>query len=112
MQPSADIYRRACEWLLDSNTGVSSKTLCAHMLGIWYGNPSAPLDWSDWERCVGLLMVIPEWIDRLDEMAMTASTDRIVISGGTMRTERGGWAEQVPLIRERVEQLRHEEDYI
>src|SRR4051812_16275735 len=60
----------ALRWLLSDDTGTSSKTLCAHMLGIdtlRYQSP--PSDRADRGRCIRLLQLIPEWQARLDELA-------------------------------------------
>lgn len=82
------VFGAAC-WLVGSDTGVSSEAICAHMLGIPTGRPAgieAPRDQWDRGRCVRLLDSFPDWWDRLDEMAQYGD----------------GWAEQIPLIRERT----------
>ena len=72
------------EWLLSDDTGVSSKTLCRHMLGIKQIDFSgAPSDKWDRGRCVRLLKIMPQWIDRLDEISNLQ-----------------GWNEQIPLIKD------------
>lgn len=65
------IDRRAAEWALSGDTGVSSESIAKHMMGLpggtWgYGYPS---DGSDLGRCIRLLDAIPEWRERLPEMA-------------------------------------------
>lgn len=65
------IERRALEWFAGDDTGVSSKTLACHMLGIkpkgmW---SSYPFDPADLGRCLRLLELIPEWKPRVAEMA-------------------------------------------
>lgn len=98
------IEQRALEWLLSHDTGVSSKTLCAHMLGIeTKGFQSPPSDADDRGRCIRLLNLIPEWWDRLDEMAETPSNEALVISSRGMNVETNGWAEQIPHIRREAE---------
>lgn len=62
---------RAAEWLLSDDTGMSSKALCARMMG---GKPKMdgfnyPSDPSDFGRCYRLLKLIPEWRARLHEMS-------------------------------------------
>lgn len=94
-----DLNYRALQWALGEHTGVSSKTLCGHMLGIDVAWKSPPSDADDRSRCIRLLQLIPEWESRLDEMADEPSPERLVISGRGMNVERNGWAEQVPLIR-------------
>ena len=55
------------KWLLSDDTGSSSMKLCAHMLGL-ERQGFAPSDASDRGRCIRLLRLMPEWIERLDEM--------------------------------------------
>ena len=60
------------EWILGGDTGVSSKTIWAVMMGC--ANPdmdcffNIPLDPSDFGRCYRLLNQFPEWKTRLDEV--------------------------------------------
>lgn len=66
------IESRALAWLLGPDTGVSSRTLCAVMLGqpvtskLGAMEPSDP---DDFGRCHRLLTLIPEWRVRLGEVA-------------------------------------------
>jgi hypothetical protein len=93
----------ALEWLFGGDTGVSSKALCAHMLGIEVKGAlgvMAPSDAADRGRCIRLLNKIPAWWDRLDEMAETEpQKDVLVISASGINKEQNGWAKQIPLIR-------------
>lgn len=57
------------DWLLGDDTGKSSKTLFAVMLGKEYSDPSVPLDAGDFGRCHRLLEAFPEWRQRLPEVA-------------------------------------------
>jgi hypothetical protein len=62
------LERRVISWLLSDDTGASSTSICAHMLG----EPSegyAPSDCSDLGRCLRLLDLVPDWAPRLHEMA-------------------------------------------
>ena len=62
------LERRVISWLLSDDTGASSLSICAHMLG----EPCegyAPSDCSDLGRCLRLLDLVPEWTPRLHEMA-------------------------------------------
>ncbi|MCT9827422.1 hypothetical protein [Pseudomonas veronii] len=62
------LERRVISWLLSDDTGASSTSICAHMLG----EPCegyAPSDCSDLGRCLRLLDLVPEWAPRLHEMA-------------------------------------------
>ena len=102
----SSIEKRALEWLLSDDTGLSSKTLCAHMLGLPYGgHSSAPSDADDRGRCIRLLNKIPEWWDRLDEMASNKDIEVFVISGKGMDVEMQGWSKQIPLIRAEAKEL-------
>lgn len=66
--------QRALQWVVGSDTGISSKTIWAVMLGAvqgearWptYGTPADP---DDFGRCYRLLELIPEWRGRLHEVA-------------------------------------------
>jgi hypothetical protein len=61
--------QRAMTWMMGRDTGASSKSIVAVMLG---GNPcqaSYPYDSYDFGRCYRLLTLIPEWRRRIGEMA-------------------------------------------
>lgn len=91
------------DWATGEHTGMSSKALCRKMLGIRassnWGYP-APSDASDRGRCIRLLNLIPEWWDRLDEMASIPS-HRLTYFHPNNKLEvvEEGWREQIPLIR-------------
>lgn len=93
------IVKRALTWLMGDDTGISSKALCAHMLGIEGARNMPPSDAGDRGRCIRLLQLIPEWQPRLDEMAQYKPTSGIVISKSGMDTLTNGWADQIPLIK-------------
>lgn len=64
------------EWILSMDTGTSSKTIWAVMMGVVKEkrqcddmNYDVPHDPSDFERCWKLLVQIPEWKARLQEVA-------------------------------------------
>ena len=74
--PGTDISieKRALWWLLNGETGTSSKTICATMLGMIYAAKDSiyycyPLDPSDFRRCKLLLDLIPEWRTELSRVA-------------------------------------------
>lgn len=64
--------QRAIRWIVGSDTGTSSQSIWAQMMGAgqpaWCGW-SYPHDPSDLGRCLRLLALIPEWKPRLPEMA-------------------------------------------
>lgn len=58
------------EWIIGNDTGISSKTIWAVMMGAvsaggWFGVPQDP---DDFGRCYRLLKLFPEWKDRLHEV--------------------------------------------
>lgn len=66
------IEQRAMAWMMGGDTGASSSTIARHMLGLPHTSPfgvSAPSDNWDLGRCLRLLALIPEWEQRLPEMA-------------------------------------------
>ncbi len=85
-------------WALGEDTGMSSKAICRFMLGIT-GDYPPPSDADDRGRCIRLLNLIPEWWDRLDEMAEIPGTKVIVWSDGLDGVVERGWKEQIPLIK-------------
>jgi hypothetical protein len=63
---------RAYTWITGRDTGLSSKTIWAFMVGSplhhdW--DDRVPLDPDDFGRCYRLLSLIPEWRPRLSDMA-------------------------------------------
>ena len=97
-----EIKKELLEWLFSDKTGVSSKTLCAHMLGIEYPGAFYPCDKWDRARCIKLLKVMPEWVERLDEMEESGNvTERIIISSaGATVAKDNVWKEAIKLIKE------------
>ena len=88
------------EWAIGDDTGISSKALCRHMLGIYPEQRNhAPSDADDRGRCIRLLNLIPEWWDRLDEMKMFPSSEITYFKNNQVLTRQEGWKEQIPLIR-------------
>lgn len=69
-----DIDRRANEWIVSNDTGISSKTIWAVMMNAVPDQPhwtqfGVPHDGSDFGRCYRLLQLIPEWRAKLDLVA-------------------------------------------
>lgn len=97
------IHERAFEWLLSGDTGISSETLCAYMLGIEKKGPfgnQAPSDAADRGRCIRLLQRIPEWVPRLDELK-ALDTGTISINGAPAiprSQDSHSWTHQLPLL--------------
>lgn len=96
----ASIEQRALYWAASDDTGVSSKTLLAHMTGnpkVGYTSP--PSDADDRGRCIRLLELIPEWIPRLSELAKDEKpSEAIVISASGIGADTNSWERQIPLI--------------
>lgn len=65
----SSITDRANAWIVGGDTGLSSKTLWAVMMGQKPPRPSHPLDNGDLGRCTRLLNAVPEWRPRIKEMA-------------------------------------------
>lgn len=68
-------------WIVGENVGESSKAIWAHMMGA--GKPrwgySYPHDPDDLSRCLRLLRLIPEWRERMPEMAKHGMVWRALI---------------------------------
>ncbi len=101
--PSKTARELALAWLLGDDTGTSSMTLCAHMLGLVTRWQSAPLDAADRGRCIRLLRLIPEWLPRLDEMAeVEEPSNSITITANGIARSDNSWAKQIPLIKSEI----------
>lgn len=97
---NAPIEKRALFWSLSGDTGISSEALCAHMTGNEVRRTFAPADASDRGRCIRLLELIPEWIERLPEMVQY-DAGNVIINGNDPipRSEDShSWTKQIPLI--------------
>jgi len=94
-----DSMEALLKWASSEDTGASSISLFKHMLGFEDNRNASPMDAGDRGRCIRLLNLMPEWWDRLDEMAEKPSTQSIVFNGGGLDVEEHGWKEQIPLIR-------------
>lgn len=99
--PTGSIRRRALEWALSGDTGISSETLCSFMTGskISHNYFNAPSDAADRGRCIRLLKLIPEWISRLDEMKQL-DKGYVTVNGDTipLKEHEQSWTHQIPLI--------------
>lgn len=65
----ATVTERAAKWLLDGQVGMSSRAIYCHMTGNEDKRWSYPSDPDDLNRCLLLLDLIPEWKERMGEMA-------------------------------------------
>lgn len=62
--------QRANIWIVKGETGSSSKAIWAHMVGVSVdGYAHSPSDPADLNRCLLLLEAVPEWKERMHEMA-------------------------------------------
>lgn len=64
-----DIALRALLWIVGRDTGLSSRTIWAVMMGVPPVRPYYPADPADFGRCFRLLQAVPEWRTRLSEVA-------------------------------------------
>lgn len=87
----------ALAWLLSDDTGVSSETLCAHMLGMQKNWQSPPSDAADRASCVRLLNLIPSWWARLDELSVSEPGRPYSVNGDSEHED--DWKHQIPMIR-------------
>ena len=63
------VHIRAIEWLFNGKVGSSSKTILSQMLNIPFWGHRHPLDPDDFNRCVQLLELFPEYRPRLQQMS-------------------------------------------
>lgn len=63
------VEHRAAQWIAGQDTGLSSINIWAVMMGVRTGRPYTPADGADFGRCYRLLQIIPEWRERLPEVA-------------------------------------------
>lgn len=99
------VEQRALFWALSGDTGISSKSIMAHMTGQQKNDSFGimpPSDSSDRGRCIRLLELIPEWLPRLDEMKKydtgTKKAEGITIAGSGISAYDNSWSKQIPLI--------------
>ena len=84
------IEDRARTWIVGGDTGTSSETIWAVMMGAAEPKDSwrrgYPLDPDDFGRCYRLLKLIPEWRERLPEVAARYPTWRFLVQNWTLLT--------------------------
>lgn len=61
--------QRAIAWIAGRDTGVSSKTIWSVMMGVTPEYAGEPSDPDDFGRCYRLLVLVPEWRERMPEVA-------------------------------------------
>lgn len=70
--------QRAIDWLLCGDTGTSSELICRVLSGstapLHWNNQHLPMDAAGFGRCHRLLQAIPEWRERLPEVAARVPT--------------------------------------
>lgn len=96
------VEARALFWALSGDTGISSEAIAKHMTGSSKDRMMPPSDVDDRGRCIRLLELIPEWIDRLPEMVQydKQQSEGIVINSSGMSAYSNSWAKQIPIIRQ------------
>lgn len=75
------VEQRALRWIVGDHVGLSSQAIWAHMMGA--GAPRwgycYPHDPDDLSRCLRLLRLIPEWRERMPEMAKHGKVWRALV---------------------------------
>ena len=78
------ISKQLNDWLQNGDLGLSSKAIASKMTGINFvkteiwGLPH-PRDPSDFKRCIDLLIAVPEFKDRLDEMKEVSPIWKVLV---------------------------------
>lgn len=69
-------FAKVSEWFIGPNTGMSSKSIAAHMCGADVAKylDYPPADPADLGRCLMLLEKFPEWKPRMPEMASVSKS--------------------------------------
>lgn len=67
------VAERAAAWIANGRVGMSSRAIWSHMMGAKADRMEAPSDPDDLNRCLLLLDLIPEWSERIPEMAQHGS---------------------------------------
>lgn len=81
---TGDVEQRMAFWLENGEMGTSSEAIRLHMIGRPKGSMDAPRDAADLRRCVLLLHRIPEWRDRMGEMAVHPKWQRLAPEWGRL----------------------------
>lgn len=66
---SADTISRANWWIANGFVGMSSKTMWNFFMGNKHFEVNHPYDPDDFSRCYKLLQAVPEWKERISELA-------------------------------------------
>jgi hypothetical protein len=79
---------RGLAWLGAGETGLSSETMCLYFISgkaperlHGFHGPCSPHDPSDLGRCIRLLAIVPEWRQRLPELAALSPEWAGLVSG-------------------------------
>lgn len=75
----APIATRAADWHATGEQGLSADAIRRTMTGASTGEFSHPRDVSDLHRCMLLLRRIPEWEERINEMASRSAEWRAIV---------------------------------
>lgn len=96
------VIYRALFWALSDDTGISSQAIAKHMTFGRAGLMLPPSDRDDRGRCIRLLELIPEWIERLPEMVKydQQEPEGIVVNSSGISADTNSWAKQIPLIKQ------------
>ena len=114
----SDIQQRAFKWIAHGKVGISSQTIWEVMLGIVMEGRSnrcrysVPYDPTDFKRCYLLLQEIPEWRERLPEVALIfPEWEPLVANWSELERlyEEGSESEWSYKLYDRIKELRGEE---
>lgn len=104
-----DTKDKIIQWLLSGHTGISSKAIVSQMTGFkthrWADHPR---DGGDFERCHRLLVEVPEFMVRIEEMAQRSPQWAVLVDHWHELTQhylisgRDGIYERITRILEKV----------
>lgn len=103
-----DIKDRIIDWLLNGDTGASSRAIVEQMLNPKPGSYlNHPRDYGDFDRCIKLLELLPEFAERIDEMSAVSPEWAAIVAHWDYLTESYRRKESLQdRIREILEEIR------
>lgn len=113
------------QWIISNDTGISSKTIWAVMMGAVTGKEhpftfDVPHDPCDFGRCYRLIFHFPEWRERLHEVGelfpmwkpMIREWDKLseMFSQNIRNGKTSGWSDEMYKFMQKLEDEGHIED--
>jgi len=80
------------QWIAEFGKGLSARAIAAHLGGVWEQTGNYPSDADDFRRCERLLDMVPEFRDRLGEMAEVNAYWRALVPLWTSLSKASGEA--------------------